>query len=316
MVQPPAGSRVERQRRFTGFDDRILALYARRIAEFGDVSFAGFEGTLDQIQQVVDNWKGGSAMSGRCFVMQPFDDGGPFDKRYEQVLAPAIREADLESYRVDHDPGCAVPIGEIEEGIRNSKVCVADITTDNVNVAFELGYALALKKRVVLIGKKGTNIPFDYRHRKVIFYDTDAPGDFKAFTGKVTAALMAALEKAEKTERIADALQPTAGFKAHEVAALAAIAQIVDGPGDSASMFMIRETMEKMGYTKTAATLALAVLLREGLVSQSTDQDHNGGLFVVYSIEDAGMNWLLSNQDHLELRVEKPSAPDFGDIPF
>ncbi|MBU0719064.1 MAG: hypothetical protein KJ749_12505 [Planctomycetes bacterium] len=41
---------------------------------------------------------------GRCFVIQPFDDGGEFDKRYEDVFLPAIRDAGLEPYRVDRDP--------------------------------------------------------------------------------------------------------------------------------------------------------------------------------------------------------------------
>jgi hypothetical protein len=39
----------------------------------------------------------------RCFVIQPFDDGGPYDKRYKDVLLPAIKDADLEPYRIDED---------------------------------------------------------------------------------------------------------------------------------------------------------------------------------------------------------------------
>lgn len=41
-----------------------------------------------------------------CFVIQPFD-GGPFDKRYDDVIAPAIVAAGLEPYRVDRDPRAA-----------------------------------------------------------------------------------------------------------------------------------------------------------------------------------------------------------------
>ena len=51
---------------------------------------------------------------GRCFVIQPFDNGGPFDKRYEDVIVPAITEAGLEPYRVDRDPSVNIPIDEIE----------------------------------------------------------------------------------------------------------------------------------------------------------------------------------------------------------
>lgn len=74
-----------------------------------------------------------------CFVMQPFD-GGTFDRRYDDVFAPAIRDAELDPYRVDQDPKVSIPIQEIESGIRESQICLAEITQDNPNVWFELGY--------------------------------------------------------------------------------------------------------------------------------------------------------------------------------
>ena len=77
----------------------------------------------------------------RCFVIQPFDSG-KFDKRYDDVYAPAIVDAGIEPYRVDKDPGVDVPIDAIEQGIRDSLVCLADITTDNPNVWYELGFPL------------------------------------------------------------------------------------------------------------------------------------------------------------------------------
>ena len=73
-----------------------------------------------------------------CFVIQPFDRGA-FDKRYDDTIAPAIAAAGLEPYRVDRDPRVVVPIDQIEEGIRASQACVADISTDNPNVWYELG---------------------------------------------------------------------------------------------------------------------------------------------------------------------------------
>jgi hypothetical protein len=86
----------------------------------------------------------------RCFVMQPFD-GGTFDKRFEAIFSPAIIEANLEPYRVDRDPSVSVPIQEIEKGIRDADICLADITTDNPNVWFELGFAFAIPHEVVLV---------------------------------------------------------------------------------------------------------------------------------------------------------------------
>ena len=84
---------------------------------------------------------------GTCFVIQPFDRG-KFDKRFEDTFRPAIEEAGLEAYRVDQDPNVEIPIEAIEEGIRNAAVCLADITTDNPNVWYELGYAFAAGKAV------------------------------------------------------------------------------------------------------------------------------------------------------------------------
>ena len=34
----------------------------------------------------------------RCFVIQPFD-GGAFDKRFDDVFVPAIKDAGFEPYR-------------------------------------------------------------------------------------------------------------------------------------------------------------------------------------------------------------------------
>jgi len=85
-----------------------------------------------------------------CFVNQPFDNG-KFDKRYADTFYPAIEESDREPYRVDQDPRVAIPIEAIEEGIRDAAICFADITTDNPNVWYELGYAFAAGKAVVMV---------------------------------------------------------------------------------------------------------------------------------------------------------------------
>src|SRR5579862_5039729 len=88
---------------------------------------------------------------GRCFVMQSFD-GGPLDDRYEDVFAPAIIDAGLEPYRVDRDPNVTIPIDEIEAGIRNADVCLAEISLDKPNVWYELGFAIAAQKTAVRVG--------------------------------------------------------------------------------------------------------------------------------------------------------------------
>ena len=136
---------------------------------------------------------------GTCFVMQPFD-GDVYDKRYEDVFAPGIREAGLEPYRVDRDPGVSVPIDNIESGIRNAQICFAEITTDNPNVWFELGFAIAASREVALVcsEKRTSYFPFDVQHRNIIKYRTGAPQDFAELQRKITERITALLKKQEE----------------------------------------------------------------------------------------------------------------------
>lgn len=123
----------------------------------------------------------------RCFVIQPFDHG-PFDKRYEDVVEPAIRAAGLEPYRVDRDPSVTIPIEHIEENIRGSRACVAEISTDNANVWYELGFAVASNRDVVLLASREARqrFPFDIQHRSVILYAADSRRDFTELESKIT----------------------------------------------------------------------------------------------------------------------------------
>ena len=119
-----------------------------------------------------------------CFVIQPFDNGGPYDKRYRDILVPAIKEAGLEPYRVDEDPGTTIVIDDIEKGIQDAEVCLADITTNNPNIWYEVGFAFANGKAVVMVclDPRPDPFPFDIRHRHIIRYKLHAPSDFETLS--------------------------------------------------------------------------------------------------------------------------------------
>jgi hypothetical protein len=145
----------------------------------------------------------------RCFVIQRFDKG-PYDKRYRDVLVPAIKKAGLDPYRVDEDPRATILIEDIERGIRGSDICLADITPDNPNIWYEIGYALASNKPIVLVcmDPRPTPFPFDIRHRQVILYSLDAPSDFHLLGAEITSRLMAQLEgSAERPPSSDDAIK-------------------------------------------------------------------------------------------------------------
>jgi hypothetical protein len=249
---------------------------------------------------------------GTCFVIQPFD-GGAFDKRYDDILIPAIAVAGLTPYRVDRDPTVSIPIEKIEEEIRRSDICIADISTNNPNVWFELGYAFAAGKEVVMLCAFGSQpkFPFDIQHRSVTQYKTDAPSDFEELKDKIIHRLKALLAKEEKLGKIGNisSIASVEGLTPHEMALLIVIAENMDNPRDSVASHVVKRDMDQTGYTRIALMLGLNSLLKKGMVNFFENEDQNGNPFTVYSATQEGLAWLEQNQERLLLKKDE-------DVPF
>jgi hypothetical protein len=242
-----------------------------------------------------------------CFVIQPFDRG-PFDKRYADVHKPAIEAAGLVPYRVDQDPNASIPIDTIEQEIRNAAMCLADITLNNPNVWFELGYALACGKEVVLVCAKrerSEKYPFDVQHRHVIEYDTESPSDFEKLRAAITGRVQAGLKKAETLGQLASSpVKETHGLRPHEIACLTVVLAAAPAPEDYASEGWIQRDMEAAGFNRVAIGLALRTLVQKGMLDPKKLIDHDAQEeYQAYGITDRGAEWLIANQDGLELRT-------------
>ena len=78
-----------------------------------------------------------------------------FDLHYlytsTNIIKPAVEECGLIAYRVDRDPYVEIAVSAIEEKIRDATIVVAEISVDNPNVWFELGYAMALDKKIIML---------------------------------------------------------------------------------------------------------------------------------------------------------------------
>lgn len=108
----------------------------------------------------------------RCFVIMPF--GGRFDEYYEEVYKPAIEDAGFESSRADdlYRPGNIV--NDIWNYTKEADVILADLTSKNPNVFYELGLGHAITKPAVLITASMEDVPFDLRSLRVIVYNKDS----------------------------------------------------------------------------------------------------------------------------------------------
>lgn len=255
-----------------------------------------------------------------CFVIQPFD-AGKFDKRFEQVFKPAIEAAGLEAYRVDKDPRVDVPIDAIEEGIRSAALCLADITTDNPNVWYELGYAFASGRPVVMVcseERTGKKYPFDIQHRTVISYLVEAPGDFDKLQASLTEKIKALLERGAALEQIAKS-EPVAdveGLSQPELLVLALVAGEASLPASSAGLHYVKRSAEQSGLTNVGFALGVRRLVSKGFIEITQDGDYRDEPYDVLVITDRGWRWIESHESLFVIHRSKKSRAQDEDIPF
>lgn len=148
--------------------------------------------TLKKLEKAVKVESGDS-----CFVMMPFSS--PLGDYYAKIYKPAIEKAGLRPIRADAEIfGTGKIMDQICVGINSAKVLVAELTSRNPNVFYELGLAHALKKPVVLVSSNEGDVPFDLKHIRVIYYDVNDPFWGNKLMDKVAENILSAIEKPEE----------------------------------------------------------------------------------------------------------------------
>ena len=111
----------------------------------------------------------------KAFVVMDFSER--FKSIYTEVIKPVCDELDIECFRADEYNYPGSIIKDILDSIRDSDLIIADITPDNGNVYFEVGYAFALGKNpVLLMDKERKDLPFDISGFRVIMYHNTIEG--------------------------------------------------------------------------------------------------------------------------------------------
>jgi hypothetical protein len=102
------------------------------------------------------------------FVLMPFE--ARFDDIYKFGIKGAAEDAGAYAERVDEQIFVEGMLDRIFNQINKADVIVADMTGMNPNVFYEVGYAHALDKVVLLITQRVDDIPFDLKHRQHVVY--------------------------------------------------------------------------------------------------------------------------------------------------
>jgi hypothetical protein len=116
----------------------------------------------------------------KCFVIMPFgikpipdepNKSFDFDKVYRTIIRRAVDEAGMEAIRADEQSGSHIIHSEMFRELRDRAVVLADLSLGNPNVYYELGIRHVLSAGgTVLMCREGTDLPFDIRLSRVIFY--------------------------------------------------------------------------------------------------------------------------------------------------
>lgn len=105
----------------------------------------------------------------------------PFSESWSDAVWATVKEivenVGMRCVRADEHQGRDV-MDDIWEGICRAQVLIADLTSKNPNVTYEVGLADALGKEVILLAQSTSskNIPFDFLGQRLLKYSNTISG--------------------------------------------------------------------------------------------------------------------------------------------
>lgn len=105
-----------------------------------------------------------------AFVLMPFSN--EYKDTYELAIKAAAEEKGLVAQRVDEQKFKEGMLDQIHRQIEVADFIIADMSGENANVFYELGYAIAKEKLCITIVDEKTDIKFDLKHKRHIVYSS------------------------------------------------------------------------------------------------------------------------------------------------
>ncbi|QZK89859.1 nucleoside 2-deoxyribosyltransferase [Flavobacterium sp. CHNK8] len=117
-----------------------------------------------------------NTMKPKAFIVMQFTE--EYNQLYKEVIKPVCENFGLEVERADEFYTTTPIIADVIRSIVNSSLIIAEITPDNANVYYEVGYAHAINKPTILLceRKKREKLPFDISGFRTLFYEDSISG--------------------------------------------------------------------------------------------------------------------------------------------
>lgn len=110
-----------------------------------------------------------------CFVVMQFTE--EYNALYADVIKPTCEEFGYKVNRGDDFYNSGLIIDDITRSIRESTIVIADVTPNNPNVFYEVGFAHGIGKTTILLSdRKREKLPFDISGFRTLFYDNTIGG--------------------------------------------------------------------------------------------------------------------------------------------
>lgn len=111
------------------------------------------------------------------YVCMPFSED--FDDVYELGIKKVAADLHFKCERADEIQHNGGILERVYESIKSSHIIIAEISTKNPNVYYEIGYAHALGREVILLTQDGSVVPIDLRNFNHIVYSKSRLVDFQ-----------------------------------------------------------------------------------------------------------------------------------------
>jgi hypothetical protein len=174
---------VEKQKEvFERLQERFSYLAAKKVLSFDDSICFINPGTA-QTTVAVDARRVEQLSSKHLFVAMPF--AKEFNNVYYFGIKQPVELRRRKCERVDQDAFTGDIIDRIKKRIDLCELVIADITGNNPNVFFEVGYAQGRRKTVILLSQT-EDTPFDLKTQRQIRYD---PQDLSSLVNAISKQL-------------------------------------------------------------------------------------------------------------------------------
>jgi transcriptional regulator with GAF, ATPase, and Fis domain len=152
---------------FTEEDERLLSKYGRFLGS----ALRSLQLEQDGTMIVKPHYEARYFVTKDCgYVLMPYSK--EWTQNVKRIIKNAIESQGLCFRIADEEVGGYI-MKDIWRGICEARIVVADLSTANPNVAYEVGLADVLGKQIILLAQDRHAVPFDFVGKRLLVYSLD-----------------------------------------------------------------------------------------------------------------------------------------------